>query len=536
MKNKKLLLGVMLFAWTVITILILTFAIPISNKIQGKIIAAVRKKRNIEIVKLKDVTIDLKEMYLSNKSYVIKYDVYPSDAEDLDLEFIALDKNINVLKTDKNGLILIEAKDKTLMQYTSSFEVISKNHNFKKTFEVTFGRKYPSGIQFNFINNFNEQTSKLTTSIDVPFFTTYNILGESTENKVDINYDDTYLKKIGNNEYMPIKVGKTSLIASTVNGITSTIDVEILKKENDVEYINDIKLINLNTKTPASTDNDFIVGTTFGIELYQDDKKVVTNYDIETNNSKSININRYDQLRIVSPGITEIKVTLPNGFEYTKIINTKNNLELPNIVDPKLNENNVLELLNGNEVNFAFSFPWNATYRKYSLDYDHSMLYIIFSGDGNVARIIPQKVGSTKITLKIDDGYNQLVGDYDVVVLDNPHDLRKEKNKISVFVNKFGHMVFFIIEAILSILFLKCFNINNFVLRYILFVVIHLSIGVFLAGITEYIQTFMPNRRGCIEDATLDMIFYLATSIIVLLTFEITKFIKHKKRSTYGYN
>ena len=120
--------------------------------------------------------------------------------------------------------------------------------------------------------------------------------------------------------------------------------------------------------------------------------------------------------------------------------------------------------------------------------------------------------------------------------MDNPYDLRKEKNKISVFVNKFGHMIFFIIEATLSIFFLKCFKVNNFVLRYILFIVIHLSIGLFLASITEYIQTFMPNRRGCIEDATLDMIFYMATSIIILITIEIIKFIKYKKGVAYGHN
>lgn len=59
------------------------------------------KKRNIEIVKLEDVNVNLREMYLSNQRYVVKYDVYPSDAEDLDLEFIALDKNIKVEKTDK---------------------------------------------------------------------------------------------------------------------------------------------------------------------------------------------------------------------------------------------------------------------------------------------------------------------------------------------------------------------------------------------------------------------------------------------------
>jgi len=46
----------------------------------------------------------------------------------------------------------------------------------------------------------------------------------------------------------------------------------------------------------------------------------------------------------------------------------------------------------------------------------------------------------------------------------------------------------------------------------------------------------MPNRRGCIEDATLDMIFYMATSIIILITIEIIKFIKYKKGVAYEHN
>lgn len=536
MENKKLLLGVILFGWTVLTILILTFAMPVSKKIQRKIIAAVRKKRNVEIVKLEDVNVNLREMYLSNQRYVVKYDVYPSDAKELDLEFVALDKNIKVEKTDKNGMIYIEALDKNTMLYTSTFTIVSKNHNFKKVVEVNFGRKYPDGIEFNFINKFNELSNQLTTNVNIPFFTTYNILGESSENQVEIDYDDSYLKKISNNEYLPIKEGKTTIVATTINGKTSAIDVDILENDSSVEYINAIKLIDLGNRCEVNSESEFVVGSTYGIELYQDDKKVVTNYRIESENPQKVRVNRYDQINFASPGITKIKVTLPNGFEYIKELKTKNHLELPHIAEPQLNENNTLELLNGNEVNFTFNFPENSTYHKYSLDYDRSMLYIAFDKAGNVARITPLKVGNTKITLKINDGYEQLVGDYEVVVLDNPYDLRKEKNKISVFVNKFGHMIFFIIEATLSIFFLKCFKVNNFVLRYILFIVIHLSIGLFLASITEYIQTFMPNRRGCIEDATLDMIFYMATSIIILITIEIIKFIKYKKGVAYEHN
>lgn len=50
MKNKKLLLGVMLFGWTVLTILILTFAMPVSKKIQRKIIAAVQKSVTLKLL------------------------------------------------------------------------------------------------------------------------------------------------------------------------------------------------------------------------------------------------------------------------------------------------------------------------------------------------------------------------------------------------------------------------------------------------------------------------------------------------------
>lgn len=536
MKHKKLLLGVMLFGWSLITIIILTFAAPISNKIQKKIISEIRKKRNIEITKLEDVKVNLEEVYLSNKSYFIKYDVYPSDVEELDLEFIALDKNINVSKTDKNGFILIEATDKTSMFYTSSFQIISKNHDFKKVFNVNFCRKYPSGIQFNFIDKFNNKTSKLITNVGIPFFTTYNILGESSENNVDIEFDELYIKKIGNNEFIPLKNGKTSLTATTANGISSTINVEIFEKVNDVECINDIKFINVDNKDEISSEDEFIVGSTFGIELYQNGQKVNTNYNIEVDNYEKISLDRYDQIKILTPGISKIKITLPNGYEYTKEIKAINHLELPTIVEPKLNENNVLTILNGKDINFTFCFPNSATYCKYKLNYDNSMFHIVLDDESNVARIIPKKVGSTSITIKIDDGYDQLIGNYDIVILENPHDLRNEKNIVSVLVNKFGHLILFAIEAIISIFFFQCFNVKKFDLRCLLFSLIHLIIGLILAGITEYIQTFIPNRIGCIKDAIIDMIFYITTSLIVLIIFAILKLIKQKKGVVHGYN
>lgn len=65
MENKKLLLGVILFGWTVLTILILTFAMPVSKKIQRKIIAAVRKNVILKLLNWKmSMLIYVKCIYL----------------------------------------------------------------------------------------------------------------------------------------------------------------------------------------------------------------------------------------------------------------------------------------------------------------------------------------------------------------------------------------------------------------------------------------------------------------------------------------
>ena len=71
MKNKKLLLGVMLFGWTVLTILILTFAMPVSKIILRNIIASGSKNIIIDFGNLVDVNVNLREMYLSNQRYVV---------------------------------------------------------------------------------------------------------------------------------------------------------------------------------------------------------------------------------------------------------------------------------------------------------------------------------------------------------------------------------------------------------------------------------------------------------------------------------
>lgn len=101
-----------------------------------------------------------------------------------------------------------------------------------------------------------------------------------------------------------------------------------MENDSNVEYINTIKLIDLGNKCEVNSESEFVVGSTYGIELYQDDKKVVTNYTIESENPQKVRVNRYDQINFASPGITKIKVILPNGFEYIQELKTKKSFRI----------------------------------------------------------------------------------------------------------------------------------------------------------------------------------------------------------------
>ena len=64
------------------------------------------------------------------------------------------------------------------------------------------------------------------------------------------------MKKISNNEYLPIKEGKTTIVATTINGKTSAIDVDILENDSSVEYINAIKLIDLGNRCEVNSESE----------------------------------------------------------------------------------------------------------------------------------------------------------------------------------------------------------------------------------------------------------------------------------------
>ncbi len=92
-----------------------------------------------------------------------------------------------------------------------------------------------------------------------------------------------------------------------------------------------------------------------------------------------------------------------------------------------------------------------------------------------------------------------------------------------------GHFSFFMISGLLSSLaiHLSSAYLNKY--KYWYGVIFSLCFGLFLAGLTELIQSFIPSRSGQITDVLIDFSGYiLGTGIIVLIVFLVIR--QHKKK------
>ena len=93
-----------------------------------------------------------------------------------------------------------------------------------------------------------------------------------------------------------------------------------------------------------------------------------------------------------------------------------------------------------------------------------------------------------------------------------------------------GHFGFFHISGVLTSLSIHMVSKYLKQYRYYMGIIFSLSLGLFLAGLTELIQIFIPDRSGEVVDVLIDFGGYaLGTGILILILFLI---IRHQKQKS----
>lgn len=135
------------------------------------------------------------------------------------------------------------------------------------------------------------------------------------------------------------------------------------------------------------------------------------------------------------------------------------------------------------------------------------------SSDGDFGYVVGKSVGTTTITLT-SVANNELSTALVVTVNLKPRINDDNINDLHGFLRKFlGHFMLFFVDGVVGLITLYLF----FKPKLMKSGLISLSIGLFFASFSEFLQYFIPNRAGLISDVLIDFGGYLSATLIVYL-------------------
>lgn len=176
-------------------------------------------------------------------------------------------------------------------------------------------------------------------------------------------------------------------------------------------------------------------------------------------------------------------------------------------------------ITNGHASNLEVNFDNKSTYKKATYkSLDESIVSV-----GKDGTLTPFKQGETKIVITIDDG-KQEAQIITINIKVNKQTLIKDLTDFLTKMRKaIGHFGAFLVLGIFStftyMLYIKKEKWNNAI-------IINLIQGFILASLTEYIQTFVPDRSGLLSDVLIDFLGFLIS--FIALTILIIRYYKKK--------
>ena len=186
-------------------------------------------------------------------------------------------------------------------------------------------------------------------------------------------------------------------------------------------------------------------------------------------------------------------------------------------------EDDVYLMTNGFSGRLKINFSSNSTYTdvKY-LSFDPSVAEV--SEDGTIT---PQKAGTTTIRMTVDDGVLPALS-FEINIRVKQQDLIRDLPAFFLKVRKgIGHFGSFLILGIFSTFTWLCFFDEK---KWFLTIPVNLIQGFLLAGITEFIQVFIPGRVGLFSDVLIDLTGFLISSVTLTLLFVVHYFMKKRNK------
>lgn len=495
--------------WGTCLTLILTFTTEIGSGITKFFRMFIDSQTND--VKISDIIFDLEEEYIVGKSYHLEYTVIGDYDTDPGLIFTSMD--VGTLSVSSLGNF-VGVRKAHVNEYIARIKVTSKyDLHFSKIIELKFVKKYPDKITLNGVFKCYGGNAK-TAYLGIPVHIYFSVPNGVTYSELDFEviYDSNYLEKIYQNTtgvtFMPVNnttsSEKTTVTFRLGNGLTENYSFPIMEPKI-AEDFNDITTWMTNVGYTNLDEVEFQVNRSYYIYIRKENKSVYDNFEISIED-ETIATNPYlSILSFKKPGKTKVTIKLSNGFTKDITVNCVSHLYLPEIKDLVYKDDKVV-MKESLKHTYQYSFPSNATKKTFSLEFDKTKLAIYT--DSKHIYVTPKTNGELSFRVIVDDGFERVEKTYNLLV---------EKNKVSgttttnlsTFVFKvLGHMGVFAILSIFTLNMFRYFNFKSKIRRFISYT----CCAVFFGCLTEFIQSFYPNRNPAIKDIFIDLTgFYLGT-------------------------
>lgn len=524
----KKLSMILLIIWTVSVVLILTFGTEVAAIISKNVSNVIHS----EVNKLQDVIIEETKIPYG-QNYTLKASVSPDTFSKSNIIYSSLDENLFEI-TDTNKVLVKEFDGDEI---TGKLLITNAlDPNFKKEVELTFYKTYPTNIQVYLCDESNVIKNDENVYLNVPFRISTILTPHHTlisEKNLEIVYDEE-LFTCYYDDYLNAKLVPKYLdygVNDIFNPITTTIKVLVNNKEIksynivinpsvEVSEFDSVKVHKLGTN-----DNVVYVKDRINLGLYLDNMKLITDFNISTQDTDYAHINADGTIECLKSGTVTFTVTLPNGFTKDYSIVIRNKLGIPKIGGLPVNENN--EIIIKQEVYdcIYFNYDEDISYTEFSYTIDDGITHQ-YTELKNGISLYSNKVGNYNLVVTIDDGIEEpIILKYVIKVVENNRSLSTILSQFSRFLAKvLGHMSFFVVEAILAFFMMYYYKGKNKILN----LIIYIFIGLFLASLTEFIQLFIPGRSCQFKDVLIDMGGYCIGFIISLIAYSIIKKRKNK--------
>ena len=521
MKFLKRLTIVMYFGWTILLVLILTFGTQIAGMISAHVSKEIHEEKN----KLDDVVISTSN-YLIERTYPISFTVLPDTHPIENIVFTSLTPDVFEVVNDTQ----IKGKRLSNDINIGKLLITSKTEpTFRKEVELTFIKTYPTGFDFYLSDSEHFKQSTNDVYIDTPFFINAILKsnqGGVTENQISFNYDSEYFTVLKNShgelelkpKYQEYQIGDefepvTTTIELVVNG--KIVDSKIITI-HPILYAESFDKIMFSSypSTHLDINSDVFVNQSFYLELYENNEKLRTPFEVSTDDSSLVNIGNDGELKFLKRGVVNITVTLKNGFSQTFKVKIRDRIVPPNVTSPMMNDNGEIVVKLEMSTTVSINFPGHASFKEYTYQLDSQVANEELNEENKIS-VIGRQIGTYNLVIYVNDGIEEpITVIYKIHVIPNENSLSEITQEFSHFLAKIlGHMSFFIVQAILGILMISFYKSKNKWLNWLVI----LLVGLLAAWTSEFIQFFIPGRYCSIEDVALDMSGYFVGLLFGLI-------------------